>query len=139
MPMVSGDGPRDEPNAVRNSKLPTLSALDIDEFDGLVRPRPAVSERRDGGRGIAMLLPEVGVGICRLSLLTFAEGGADTLKSPISEKMSPRSAYLQTTDIKKYYYENQKNRRKSIELTWMYSTQTALGFVTAHMGVMRLV
>lgn len=94
MPIVNGDGPRDEPNAVRNSKLPTLSARDIDEFDGLTRPRPVASERRDGGRGIAILLAEVGVGICRLILLTLADVGADTLKSPISEKMSPKSVYL---------------------------------------------
>lgn len=63
MPMVNGDGPRDEPNAVRNSKLPTLSARDIDELDGLTRPRPAASDRREGGRGIAILLAEVGVGV----------------------------------------------------------------------------
>lgn len=95
MPMVSGDGPRDEPNAVRNSRLPTLSARDIDEFDGLTRPRAAAaSERRDGGRGIAMLLAEVGVGICRLILFMVADAGADTLKSPISENMSPKSVYL---------------------------------------------
>ena len=64
MPIVNGDGPLDEPYpmlAVRNSKLPTLSARDI--VDGLIRPRPAASERRDGGRGMAMLLAEVGVGI----------------------------------------------------------------------------
>lgn len=48
--------------AVRNSKLPTLSARDM--VDGLTRPRPtAVSERRDGGLGIAILLADVGVGI----------------------------------------------------------------------------
>lgn len=64
MPMVSGDGPLDDPIpmlAVRNSRLPTLSARDI--VDGLIRPRTAVSERRDGGRGMAILLPDVGVGI----------------------------------------------------------------------------
>lgn len=96
MPMVNGDGPRDEPNpilAVRNSKLPTLSARDI--FDGLTRPRTVASERRDGGRGIAILLAEVGVGIWRLFPLTdVADGGADTLISPISEKISPKSVYL---------------------------------------------
>lgn len=96
MPIVSGDGPREEPKpmlAVRNSKLPTLSARDI--FDGLTRPRPAASDRRDGGRGIAMLLADVGVGICRLFiLLDVADGGADTLISPISENISPKSAYL---------------------------------------------
>lgn len=39
IPIVNGDGPRDVPNilAVRNSKLPTLSALVIDA--GLMRPR----------------------------------------------------------------------------------------------------
>lgn len=95
MPMVNGDGPRDEPKpmlAVRNSKLPTLSARDI--FDGLIRPRPVVSDRREGGRGIAMLLADVGVGICRFNLFEVAEGGADTLISPISENISPKSVYL---------------------------------------------
>lgn len=97
MPMVSGDGPRDDPNpmlAVLNSKLPTLSARDI--LDGLTRPRPVVvSDRRDGGRGIAMLFAEVGVGICRLfTLFDVADGGADTFISPISENISPKSAYL---------------------------------------------
>lgn len=96
MPMVSGDGPLDDPIpmlAVRNSRLPTLSARDI--VDGLIRPRTAVSERRDGGRGMAMLLPDVGVGIWRLLiLLRFADGGAEALISPTSENISPRSAYL---------------------------------------------
>lgn len=61
--MVRGDGPR-EPYAilwVRNSKLPTLSAREM--LDGLIRPRTAVSERRDGGRGMAILFADVGVGI----------------------------------------------------------------------------
>lgn len=96
MPIVNGDGPLDEPYAMpdaRNSRLPTLSAREIE--DGLTRPLPtAVSERRDGGRGIAMLLADVGVGICRLMRLDVADTGADTLMSPISENMSPRSAYL---------------------------------------------
>lgn len=95
IPIVNGDGPRDDPKpmlAVRNSKLPTLSARDI--FDGLIRPRPAASDRRDGGRGIAMLFADVGVGICRLNLFDEAEGGADTLISPISENISPKSVYL---------------------------------------------
>lgn len=65
LPIVNGDGPRDDPIpmlAVRNSRLPTLSALDI--VDGLIRPRTvAVSDRRDGGLGIAILLDDVGVGI----------------------------------------------------------------------------
>lgn len=96
IPIVNGDGPRDDPKAmlaVRNSKLPILSAREI--FDGLTRPRPVASERLDGGRGIAMLLPDVGVGICRLFiLLKFAEAGAETLISPISENISPKSVYL---------------------------------------------
>lgn len=78
--------------AVRNSKLPTLSARDI--VDGLTRPLTAAS-RLDGGRGIAMLLPDVGVGICRPDLLTFADAGAEALISPTSENISPKSAYLE--------------------------------------------
>ena len=97
MPMVSGDGPREEPMppmAVRNSKLFTLSA----RFIGDGRPAAAtaaISERLDGGRGIAMLLADVGVGICRLlDFVSVAEAGADELTSPSSEKISPKSAYL---------------------------------------------
>lgn len=97
MPIVNGEGPLDEPIpilAVRNSKLPTLSARDI--FDGLIRPRTAASDRRDGGLGIAILLPDVGVGICRLFIFVrFADGGAEALISPTSENISPKSAYLQ--------------------------------------------
>lgn len=79
---------------MRNSRLPTLSAREI--VDGLTRPLPtAVSERRDGGRGIAILPADVGVGIWRPIRLDVADAGADTLISPISEKMSPKSAYLQ--------------------------------------------
>lgn len=96
IPIVNGDGPRDDPIppiAVRNSKLPILSARDIGE--GLIRPRGAISDLRDGGRGIAILFAEVGVGICRLfDFDSVAETGADVLISPISEKMSPKSAYL---------------------------------------------
>lgn len=95
MPMVRGDGPLDDPMpilAVRNSKLPTLSARDI--VDGLIRPRTAASERLDGGRGIAMLLADVGVGICRPDFVRFADAGAEALISPTSENMSPKSAYL---------------------------------------------
>lgn len=96
MPSVNGDGPLDEPIpilAVRNSKLPTLSARDI--LEGLIRPRTAASERLDGGRGIAILLPDVGVGICRLLILVkFADAGAEALISPTSENISPKSAYL---------------------------------------------
>lgn len=95
MPIVRGDGPLDDPIpmlAVRNSKLPTLSARDI--VDGLTRPRTAVSDRLDGGRGIAILLPDVGVGICRPDLLRVADAGAEALISPTSENISPKSAYL---------------------------------------------
>ena len=65
IPIVKGDGPR-EPSptptpAVLNSKLPTLSARAI--VAGLILPR-ICSERREGGRGMAILLPpDVGVGI----------------------------------------------------------------------------
>jgi hypothetical protein len=55
---------------------------------------PAISDLLDGGRGIAILLPpDVGVGICLLvNLDKLADGGAEALISPTSEKMSPRSA-----------------------------------------------
>jgi hypothetical protein len=46
IPIVNGDGPRDEPMAtpaVLNSKLPTLSARDIDA--GLIRPRAEVEKK----------------------------------------------------------------------------------------------
>lgn len=94
IPIVNGDGPR-EPSptpAVRNSRLPTLSARAI--VAGDTRPARICSERRDGGRGMAMELPDVGVGIWRLfNLLKFADPGADALISPTSENISPRSAY----------------------------------------------
>lgn len=111
-PIVSGDGPRDDPSptmlAVRNSRLPTLSARDI--VAGLMRPRAADSERRDGGRGMAMLpVADVGVGIWRPcsglllmppALWAAAEAAAEM--SPTSEKMSPRSAYrLEAFDSEK--------------------------------------
>lgn len=76
--------------AVRNSRLPTLSALEM--VDGLTRPLTAASDRLDGGRGMAILLADVGVGICRLDSL--AEDGAEAESSPTSENISPRSAYL---------------------------------------------
>lgn len=88
--MVNGDGPLDpSPTpAVLNSRLPTLSARAI--VAGETRPARICSDRRDGGRGMAMEL--FGVGICRWSLLKLAaEAGADEI-SPTSEKMSPRSA-----------------------------------------------
>lgn len=90
MPMVKGDGPR-EPSptpAVRNSRLPTLSALAI--VAGETRPALICSERRDGGRGMAIEL--FGVGTCRWSLATLADVGVADEMSPTSEKMSPRSA-----------------------------------------------
>lgn len=55
IPIVNGDGPLDTPtgtHAVRNSKLPTLSAREI--VAGLMWPLGGPSERRDGGRGIDM-------------------------------------------------------------------------------------
>lgn len=115
IPIVKGDGPLDEPNAptaVLNSKLPILSALFM-VYDGLILPLPGkfvdimeleeaaeeaaatISERLEGGLGMAILLADVGVGICRLfDLDRLAEAGAEALASPNSEKMSPNSAYL---------------------------------------------
>lgn len=55
IPIVSGDGPLDTPTgtqAVRNSKLPTLSALEI--VAGLMCPLGGPSERLEGGRGMDM-------------------------------------------------------------------------------------
>lgn len=113
MPIVNGEGPRDEPIppiAVRNSKEPILSARFMAFIGaGLMRPlAPAttISERLEGGRGMAMLLlvpvPDVGVGICRLCVFVrFAEAGAEMLTSPNSEKISPRSAYLFELNISK--------------------------------------
>lgn len=103
MPIVNGEGPLEDPIppiAVRNSSDPMLSARFMEFMGaGLMRPLAptAISDRRDGGRGIAILLltAEVGVGICRPWLLArFAEAGAELLTSPNSEKMSPKSAYL---------------------------------------------
>lgn len=90
IPIVSGDGPLDpSPTpAVLNSRLPTLSARAI--VAGETRPARICSDRRDGGRGMAIEL--FGVGICRWSLLMLAaDAGADEM-SPTSEKISPRSA-----------------------------------------------
>jgi hypothetical protein len=90
MPMVNGEGPLDpSPTpAVLNSRLPTLSARAM--AAGETRPARICSDRREGGRGMAIEL--FGVGICRWILLRdAADGGADEM-SPTSEKMSPRSA-----------------------------------------------
>lgn len=90
--------------AVRNSRLPTLSARDI--VDGLTRPFPnAASDLRDGGRGMAILLADVGVGIWRPMRLDVADAGADTVMSPISENISPRSAYLIVWNDKNEYFQ----------------------------------
>uniref|UniRef100_A0A182LY45 Uncharacterized protein n=1 Tax=Anopheles culicifacies TaxID=139723 RepID=A0A182LY45_9DIPT len=92
MPIVNGDGPREDPIptlGLRNSKLPTLSARAICDA-GLTRSRatktnepdeniphamqsptkcvgyyflPAASDRLDGGLGIAILLPPAEVGV----------------------------------------------------------------------------
>lgn len=72
--MVKGEGPLEElmpPMAVRNSKEPILSALLIGLIGaGLIRPLAPtnISDRLEGGLGIAILLPvaDVGVGICRV-------------------------------------------------------------------------
>lgn len=120
IPMVSGEGPRDpSPTpAVRNSKLPTLSARAI--VAGDTRPARICSDRLEGGRGMAIEL--LGVGICRWSLLMLAaDAGADEM-SPTSEKMSPRSAYrleLQREEVGGAQSENFDR------LTWNYSSATA--------------
>jgi hypothetical protein len=90
IPIVSGEGPRlpIPTPAVRNSKLFTLSARAI---AGEIRPARICSERRDGGRGIAIEL--LGVGICLFILLTFADGGADEI-SPTSENISKSAGQL---------------------------------------------
>jgi hypothetical protein len=60
IPIVSGDGPRlPRPTpAVLNSRLPTLSAR---AMAGETRPARICSDRRDGGRGIAIELLGVGI------------------------------------------------------------------------------
>lgn len=81
-PMVSGDGPREDPTptpAVRNSKLATLSAREI--VAGDIRPRVVPSPRREGGRGIA--IEPVGVED------TDCFGGKAGVMSPTSENRSP--------------------------------------------------
>lgn len=102
MPIVSGEGPLDpRPTpAVLNSRLPTLSARAI--VAGETRPARICSDRREGGRGMAMEL--FGVGIWRWILLTLAELGAEAEISPTSEKMSPRSAYR--LELKREKFEN---------------------------------
>lgn len=61
---------------------------------------PAASDLLDGGRGIAMLLPDVGVGIWRLlSFVKLADAGAEELKSPNSENISPNSPYLLWNEV----------------------------------------
>lgn len=85
IPIVRGDGPRETPTgtqAVRNSKLPTLSVLEI--VAGLILPRGdapwhvriniqhkstqdvnITSDLLEGGLGMD-IYPEVGVGVCRV-------------------------------------------------------------------------
>lgn len=85
---------RDLSDLELNTKTHPLILLSHPDLN-LGKDLPAASDRRDGGLGIAMLLPpaDVGVGICRcVSLVRLAEAGAEALMSPTSEKMSPRSA-----------------------------------------------
>lgn len=73
IPIVKGEGPLEElmpPITVRNSKDPILSARLMGLVGaGLIRPLAPtnISDRLEGGLGIAILLPvvDVGVGICR--------------------------------------------------------------------------
>jgi len=82
-PIVSGDGPREEPTptpAVRNSRLATLSARDI--VAGDIRPRgEGPSPLRDGGLGITI----EPVGVEDADCL----GGNAGVMSPTSENRSP--------------------------------------------------
>lgn len=82
-PIVSGDGPREEPTptpAVRNSRLATLSARDIVAGDILPRDE-GPSPLRDGGLG--MIIDPVGVEDADCL------GGNAGVMSPTSENKSP--------------------------------------------------
>lgn len=82
-PIVSGDGPREDPTptpAVRNSRLATLSARDIVAGDILPRG-DGPSPRRDGGLGITI----DPVGVEDADCL----GGKAGVMSPTSENKSP--------------------------------------------------
>lgn len=82
-PMVSGEGPLEEPTptpAVRNSKLATLSALDIVAGD-ILPLGEGPSPRRDGGLG--MIIDPVGVEDADCL------GGKAGVMSPTSENKSP--------------------------------------------------
>ena len=69
--------------------------VDIVELAEDAAAAATISERLEGGRGMAILLPDVGVGIWRLlDFDRLADAGAEELASPSSEKMSPKSAYL---------------------------------------------
>lgn len=74
-PIDKGEGPLEVPRPhipLRNSKEPTLSArFTLVKGVGLIQLLLApiiISDRLDGGLGIAIVLPapDVGVGICRL-------------------------------------------------------------------------
>ncbi|KYM88643.1 hypothetical protein ALC53_03127 [Atta colombica] len=90
-PIVSGDGPREDPTptpAVRNSRLATLSARDIVAGDILPRG-DGPSPRRDGGLGITI----DPVGVEDADCL----GGKAGVMSPTSENKSPSKKKLQLT------------------------------------------
>lgn len=81
IPIVKGEGPLDTPimtEAVRNSKLLTLSALEMLLCDVNVRDG---SDLREGGRGIDIYPYEedVGVGVCRTGCCL--EDDCDSLSS----------------------------------------------------------
>lgn len=86
-PIVSGDGPLEDPTptpAVRNSKLATLSALDIVAGD-ILPLGEGPSPLRDGGLG--MIIDPVGVEDADCL------GGKAGVISPTSENKSP-SVYV---------------------------------------------
>lgn len=91
MPIVKGEGPLDDPTstpAVRNSRLPTLSALEIGL--GEMRPREAeTSPLREGGRGMTIPL-EGRVGVWREAFVA----SVGWFISPSSENKSPKSTKI---------------------------------------------
>ncbi|KYM99213.1 hypothetical protein ALC62_10035 [Cyphomyrmex costatus] len=104
-PIVSGDGPREDPTptpAVRNSKLATLSARDIVAGDILPRG-DGPSPRRDGGLGITI----DPVGVEDADCL----GGKAGVISPTSENKSP------SKKMRKYKFIFQLNIYTSITVS----------------------
>jgi len=105
-PIVSGDGPREEPTptpAVRNSRLATLSARDI--VAGDIRPRgEGPSPLRDGGLGITI----EPVGVEDADCL----GGNAGVMSPTSENKSPSGRSRGKVKQRKEKKRKEKKRKE---------------------------